>query len=300
LLTGPLWKALRAPLLRLQVFRDLREGRLLRLHRQHRSGFPILLDYEVRSVPRYGYGKPPHPGLLQVIDAGRQRYAATIRGFLEYREALVRIPREPPGDPTVPHWGNGYFLGLDAVALYAFAAEQNPRTYLEIGSGHSTRFLRRAVRDQGLRTRVVSIDPHPRAEIDRLCDEIHRQGLEEMDLEPFRALAAGDILFVDGSHRVFMNSDVTVLFLDVLPSLPGGVLVYIDDIYLPYDYPPDWIERYYSEQYLLAVLLLADPDRYEIVLPSTFIERDPELRTLVDPLRPIASGPGNGFWLRTR
>jgi len=60
---------------------------------------------------------------------------------------------------------------------------------------------------------------------------------------------------VDNSHRCFQNSDVTVVFLDVLPRLRSGVIIYIDDVYLPYDYPPEWSMRYYSEQYLLAVVV---------------------------------------------
>ena len=40
------------------------------------------------------------------------------------------------------------------------------RQMLEIGSGNSTKFARRAIRDHRLCTRITSIDPHPRAEID--------------------------------------------------------------------------------------------------------------------------------------
>ena len=48
------------------------------------------------------------------------------------------------------------------------------------------------------------------------------------------------MVFFDGSHRTFMNSDATVFFLEVLPTLPAGTLVGIHDIYLPDDYPADW------------------------------------------------------------
>ncbi len=77
-----------------------------------------------------------------------------------------------------------------------------------------------------------------------------------MDLALFRELQAGDVLFIDSSHRCFMNSDVTVLFLEVLPNLPPGVLVQVHDIFIPYDYPREWVERYYAEQYLLSCYLL--------------------------------------------
>lgn len=53
-------------------------------------------------------------------------------------------------------------------------AAGNPATYLEVGSGNSTRFARRAITVHGLRTRIVSIDPEPRAVVDELCDEVVR------------------------------------------------------------------------------------------------------------------------------
>ena len=55
-----------------------------------------------------------------------------------------------------------------------------------------------------------------------------------------------------------MNSDATTIFLDTIPRLRSGVLVEIHDVTLPYDYPTEWIDRYYSEQYLLAAYILAN------------------------------------------
>jgi hypothetical protein len=97
--------------------------------------------------------------------------------------------------------------------------------------------------------RLYSVDLHPRAEIDSLCDKVIRQPLERSDLSFINDLGAGDILFIDSSHRCFMNSDVTVLFLDVLPKLRRGVAVHIHDIYLPLDYPQERAHWFHSEQY---------------------------------------------------
>ena len=65
-------------------------------------------------------------------------------------------------------------------------------------------------------------------------------------------LSAGDMVFIDNSHRAFQNSDVTVFFTEVLPALPAGVAYGIHDIFLPDDYPAGWSDRFYNEQYLLA------------------------------------------------
>jgi len=71
-----------------------------------------------------------------------------------------------------------------------------------------------------------------------------------------------------------MNSDVTAVFLDVLPYLKSGVLAGFHDIYLPVDYPAVWSGRYYSEQYILAAYILAEGDLFNIVLPNAFISND--------------------------
>lgn len=295
-------RLLKSVLLKFELFRDLREGRSVRIKREH-GVFLLFLDYEVRSVPRYGHGKPAHAELFEIFNRNRSDYAETLRQFLKFKDKLQQIPVHQPEDLGMPYWHNRFFEGLDAVSLYSIASLRNPQTYIEVGSGNSTKFMRKAIQDNGLRTRIISIDPRPRADIDQLCDEMRRGPLEQTDLTVFANLVAGDILFVDGSHRTFMNSDVSVVFLDVLPKLPPGVLIYIDDVYLPFDYPPEWISRYYSEQYLLAALLLAEGERFEVFLPCTFIEQDPELQRILDPLwKPIAGAavPGHGFWLVTR
>ncbi len=85
----------------------------------------------------------------------------------------------------------------------------------------------------------------------KLCE-----GLETCDLARFDQLQPGDILFLDCSHRVFMNSDVTVFMIDVLPRLRPGVPVHVHDIVLPWDYPDMFTNWYWSEAYILAAYLI--------------------------------------------
>ena len=84
-------------------------------------------------------------------------------------------------------------------------------------------------------------------------------------------LKASGILFINNSHRVLPNSDVVVLFLEVLPWLAPGVIVHIHDVYLPHDYPKFMCDRGYSEQYFLATFLLANPAKYKTLLTNYFI-----------------------------
>ena len=142
------------------------------------------------------------------------------------------------------------------------------------------------------------IDPSPRARINKICDEAIRRPVEEIDLQIFERLEAKDILFVDSSHRVFQNSDVTVCFLDIIPYLKPGVLVHFHDILLPWDYSHDYGgRRYYSEQYLLATFILAEGNRFEIIMPHYFVSHNPRFRDVIQELDIQASG-GSSFWLR--
>jgi hypothetical protein len=263
----------------------------------------VDLDYPFESKPRYGYGKPPHERLACLIERNRGEYASHLKSFISAAHVLTDIPAEPI-DLLLPHWNNGFFPGLDVVALCGFMSELNPPRYVEIGSGNSTKFCHFVRNKLGLRSKIISIDPEPRAEIDVLCDRVIRRRAEELDSTFANELESGDILFIDGSHRVLMGSDVTALFLDVLPGLRPGVVVHVHDIFLPYDYPPDWSNRYYSEQYILAAYLLGQ-FHLEILLPNAFITYDAELSSILAPLwnGPLANcthAHGTSFWMRSR
>jgi hypothetical protein len=263
----------------------------------------IYLDYPVDPVPRYGWGRPRHGDLDTLLARGRASYREILNRLESAGGKLAEIPRLATS-PLEPSWDNAYMTGLDAATLYCFPKLFGSRRYLEVGSGNSTKFVRRAVGDFALEMTITSIDPSPRAEVDEICDEVIRTGLERAPLQIFDALERNDILMLDGSHRCFQNSDVTVAFLDILPRLAAGVLIFIHDIFLPDDYPDIWRSRYYSEQYMLAVLLAADAGRrYEIVFPGHFCETDPELgpETLRTWRRiaPYGLEPDSScFWLR--
>jgi hypothetical protein len=263
---------------------------------------PIFLDYPVESTPRYGYGKPAHPELTAIVSGGDERYRMILADFLRFTPKLLRIPSHTRSSSPEPSWINKWFASLDTFALYGFIATREPSLYVEVGSGFSTRVVRRAIRDHGLRTKICSIDPHPRAEIDLLCDKVIRQLLERSDLSFISDLNAGDILFIDGSHRVFMNSDVSVFFLEILPRLRRGVIVHLHDIYLPLDYQPERAHWFYSEQYLLAASLLAGHNDYEVLLPNHYISLTESVRQVIDKFwkHPnLGSTPIHGcsFWI---
>jgi len=238
-------------------------------------------------------------GLIAAPSDGYRALLDRIAEFLPYFEA---IPLHEPQDVTSPYWLNGWFPALDSISLYGLLALRNPHAYVEVGSGNSTKFARRAIRDHNLRTKVISIDPHPRAEIDHICDQVIRRPCEDVDVAFFDTLTANDILFIDNSHRSFQNSDVTVFFMEILPALPKGMVVGVHDIFLPEDYISSWEDRYYNEQYLLGAYLFGGLDGGSILLPNWFVTKEPTLKARLDAI--WSSGPlqgledrGGAFWM---
>ncbi len=233
--------------------------------------------------PRYGHGRREHARLAEIIGRHDGRYRANLELLARYERDLLAIDRHP-GAPHEPYWMNEWLTGLDAVSLYGFLRSRAPAHYLEVGSGLSTLFAARAVRDGGLRTAITSIDPEPRASVDRVCDRAIRSRVEDVSPSVFEQLGGGDVVFVDGSHQVFMNSDATTFFLEHFPELPVGILIGIHDVFLPSDYPPAWRDWYLSEQYLLAAYLLAEGSSIQPELACNYVASRPYLASALAPL----------------
>ena len=256
--------------------------------------------------PRAGDGpQGANKFLYEIVNKNRSSYSKLLQEFLQFQDDLLRIKTksESPSEDD-PYWNNDFLPGLDIVSLYSILRLKKPSLYVEIGSGNSTKVARRAISDGNLNTKVVSIDPYPRANIDHMSDEVHRVPIEKYnDLNYFEKLNEGDILFIDNSHRSFPNSDVTVCFLEILPRLKKGVIVHIHDIYIPYDYPQFMCDRAYSEQYLLATRIISEGDRSDILLPNFFVSEDNELSGVLkelwsnDRLKTIERH-GGSFWFR--
>lgn len=217
-------------------------------------------------------------------NVNREAIAEKILAMCKYKEALNRIPADSDGDEVSPFWNNDWISPLDALSVYTFIAEKKPRYYVECGSGNTTKFAYRSIKDNNLKTKIISIDPNPRAEIDRICDQVLRIPFEAMDTRFFSDLTQDDIFLVDNSHRSFPNSDVTVFFSEVLPKLPDNMLFAMHDIFLPYDYPELWNKekRFYNEQYLLLSYLLGGAMGDEIYFPCSFVGYDAEFSRLIN------------------
>ena len=157
---------------------------------------------------------------------------------------------------------NGKFEGLDARMWFCLLRHLRPRRVIEVGSGFSSllaadvnrRFLDGA-------TEIVCIEPYPppflRQGIPGLT-ELIAEKVQDVPLAVFERLAEGDVLFIDSSHVAKTGSDVNTLYFRILPALRQGVILHVHDIFLPEDYPREWVlgeQRSWNELYLLHALL---------------------------------------------
>lgn len=271
------------------MFRNLKRV-ALRRHRVH-----LVDDKEGTQIrPR----APDHvyAPVAALLERHREAFAALLDELEPHLASphLEAVPVDAAGSGE-PYWDNGYFSFIDARVAYALTVSTRPRRIVEIGSGHSTRFFRKAIDDAGLECTLTAIDPSPRAAVEGVAHELVRHGLLEVDLGRFTALQAGDVLFLDGSHLVFNGTDATRFFLEILPELAPGVVVHVHDVCLPYEYGELFTERLYGEQYLLACLLMDDA-KWRPLLPVHALDREGAFAHLP------GAGPGAGkhntsFWM---
>ncbi len=264
----------------------------------------LFSEYKVKMEPRYGFGKPPHDLLYAIIDKNREDYKTFLETALSHKDKIQAIKKTGEQENVnLPTWNNGFLPGLDIVGIYTMLAANKPKKYIEVGSGNSTKVAHLSKTDNNLHTEIISIDPMPRAEIDQLADRIIRKPFEDVNYEEIFNLEANDILFIDNSHRILPNSDSMVFYMEILPKLKKGVIVHVHDIYLPYDYPQFMCDRFYSEQYGLAMFIMANPEKYKVILPNYFIFEDKELSKQIAPmwdhenLRGVEQH-GGSFWIQ--
>ena len=266
-----------------------------------RKGFFIPYRY-ADTLPAPGT-LPLYPAALEAMRSSEPDFVRFFDIIDSYSAALESIGGAPPPEPR---WDQDWFPRLDAASAYAVVRHFCPRRIVEVGSGHSTRFMTRAIddrkaTDKGLLTTITAIDPAPRADVTGLSIEILARPMSHVVSAPFDSLESGDILFIDSSHILMPGSDVDSLFNRVLPALPGGVLVHIHDVFLPDDYPNNWAWRGYNEQ--LLVLPLISGGGYDIVFSSRYAATRMQKRMANSVVSRIVRQEGaleTSLWLRKR
>ena len=166
-----------------------------------------------------------------------------------------------PDHASDPHqfasW-NGAFEWMDARVFFTMLRRLQPRRVIEVGSGHSSLLLADVRRRFFPNMQITCIDPEPTEFLRAAAPTLLATRVETLPFDLFNQLEDGDLLFIDSSHVCKTGSDVNYLYLEVLPRLRLGVVVHVHDIFLPYEYPEEWVRGgvNWNEQYLLRALLI--------------------------------------------
>ncbi len=234
---------------------------------------------------------------MSMVEASAPSFKRHLLNISKLEGWLASIPMEAK-DGKTPFWNNEFIPVFDAVSLALMLLETKPEIVLEIGSGNSTKFLRSAIEFFKMETKIISIDPYPRAEVEELCDRNIRKSLETATDEVLEIFPKRPLVFFDGSHRVLPNSDVMVFFLELLPALPSGCVYGIHDINLPYDYFTAMAQRLYTEQYMLAAYLLGGGDGDTVELPTCYLTATGDFNRALPDNIDFPMRNGESFWLR--
>ena len=219
---------------------------------------------------------------------------------LDKHQPQTRRFAQPRAD-GIYSFSNDYFTSPDAEVAYALVRFLRPKRIVEIGSGNSTYLFREAITDGSLNTKLVSIDPSPRRQVQSVADQVIRQRLEDVPSSDLQeVLEPNDILFIDSSHEIRSGNDVVKLFLGVMPELRSGVVIHVHDIFLPFEYPREWIVENtlnvnWTEQYLVQALLQGS-NEFEVLWPGHFLQRT--LPNFDEHFGSSPTGIATSFWLR--
>jgi predicted O-methyltransferase YrrM len=272
-----------------------------------RSSFysPIVDRAEVRDrATSVWSSRAQSPTDMPGLDFRPDHQAGLLAGPMGRYMRECRFTAEAPADGSTSYYvNNGQFGDMDARMLTGMLRHYAPRRVVEVGSGFSTIVMNDVVANHFRGTMsVTAIEPFPRPFLATLPHvRLIQSKVQDVELAAFEQLESGDLLFIDSSHVSKTGSDVNHLFFDVLPRLRPGVLIHVHDIWLPLEYPEQWVlteARSWNEQYVLRALLTGS-HLYEVELAGMYLShfQRPLLEATLGEVATTMGG-GSSFWIR--
>ena len=223
-----------------------------------------------------------HPEEVPGIDLRLEEQQQFLRRLAKH---YPRLPfRDQPSPGQRYYYENSSYSYADAILLGCIILETRPQRIIEVGSGYSSVAML-DLNDQLFDGRIdcLFIDPDParlRSLLFAKDKQLHflEKKLQDVPLDIFQTLAAGDILFVDSSHVSKLGSDVNRIFFEIIPRLRPGVWIHIHDVFFPFEYPQEWLRRgwVWNEQYLLRAFLQYNRAFRIRLFSSLLIEKERE------------------------
>ncbi|MBP1178476.1 class I SAM-dependent methyltransferase [Methylobacterium sp. PvR107] len=234
----------------------------------YESPFPDydLITEEVRSRDIYGRLRIPYDENLSQLAEIVTRYIS------EWNPRIDDDGKSFCKTPTI----NYSFPEYDAFIVHCLVRHLKPKRIIELGSGMSTRVLVDAGNRNQTPPSITCVDKYTfdstKAVLGQLGVKFLDQDITAISMELYEALEENDVLFIDSSHVLKNFGDVELEFMMILPTLKPGVVVHVHDIFLPYNYPSDWIIDWkcvLTEQQVLAAYL-HDNARVEILAANAY------------------------------
>jgi len=169
----------------------------------------------------------------------------------------------------------------DALVLHFLLRILKPKNLIEVGSGYSSAVTLDTCENFLENINLTFIEPYPTTFFSLLKEKeknsimMIEKNLQDVQLDVFRKLEDGDVLFIDSTHVSKFGSDVNYLFFNILPVLKSGVIVHLHDIFYPWEYSLDWIKKGmgWNELYLLRSFLQYN-NKWKILFFSSFMEKE--------------------------
>ena len=227
----------------------------------------------------------------------------------KFKEEYESFPINKTSIPYQYYVNNGAIGSVDGEILYCMVRHFKPKKIFEIGSGNSTYLSAQAIlknkeEDNNYECELVAIEPYPndilKAGFPGLSKLIPKK-VQDIPLSEFKKLRENDILFIDSSHVLKIGSDVQYEYLEILPRLHKGVIVHLHDIFLPAEYPKEWVlndYRFWNEQYLLKAFL-AFNNSFEVLWAGSYmhLRHSDKLEEVFSSYKRDERWPGS-FWIR--
>jgi predicted O-methyltransferase YrrM len=245
---------------------------------------------------------PPTPREIAGIDWRAAEQVALARGVFAEQERLEFGPGSA-GSPPRYSPDNELYPPLDAWVLEAMLRHHRPSRVIEMGSGHSTLVTAQVIREHLPGCDLRCVEPYPPpylSDVPEIAELVPRR-VQEVPLDWFATLDAGDVLFIDTSHTVKTGNDVLWIYEEIVPRVRPGVVIHVHDIFLPFDYPRAWLEegRGWAEQYLLRAFLAFNPAFPVEFATVWMLHHHPEVIAAAFPGHAAQASQGAGsIWFR--
>ena len=176
-------------------------------------------------------------------------------------------------------FNNPYFSIADGIILYALLSHIKPKKIIEIGAGYSTCFIqeiKNSIFENSFDYQVIEPNTDVYNSLVKNVTDItlYEQTVQSIPLDVFKTLETGDILYLDTSHIVKTGSEVNHILFNILPVLNKGVIIHFDDVYYPFEYNKELIDKGYSwnENYFLRAFLMNN-NKYRIMLFTDYLNK---------------------------